>query len=367
MIEAHKPHRGVSVLPLAVALSISMLGCGEGGRREVAGPTGAPTGTMAAPSGATAAPTELPSAAPTTQPAPTEPMPEPVRTEPASVPIVTASDRGVHLHTGNETKQISSEPAAVAYAVGTDVVVFQAARPRSDVFPRDAEESLHVWTAGEVQTLPAGQYVDRSLLDARLLNGRPTALVAERSGGGVPDDTFEELVRIDLGTLARTTVVRRPAWESSHSGARLLADGDVIGLFSTNTRLDLARWSAQEHDAEWSKKIGSDTLRSLTLWKGQPLLIDTAFRKERGRFLPAVTITSRDVSDGTAGPTESHDVSDPHEEIDTGLFCEDWAGPNELMCGRGGGRPVVVSTDDDTFTLLPAPRGAMPTTVRPDR
>lgn len=157
-------------------------------------------------------------------------------TQPGTAPgsmLVMASPTGVEVFSaeGGST-DISARPAAGAYAVGTDLVVFQGAEPSGDVFPPGADGPVMVWSAGEVRDLPTDPGASRAfLLDAAVVDDVPVALVVERFGDVAPDDTFEALVRIDLRDATRTTIVRRPAWESGHWAARFLPDGDVIGLF----------------------------------------------------------------------------------------------------------------------------------------
>jgi hypothetical protein len=279
------------------------------------------------------------------------------------VPIVTASDQGVHLHSGGQTRQISSRPAGIAYAIGPDLVAFQAVQKHQEVYPPRPEGVL-VWASGKVSELAKGAGVTSvHLLDARMLEGRPVALVAERIDAAGPDDTFEELVIVDLRDGSRTTVLRRNGWETGHSAARLLRNGDVIGLVSSEAQLHLIRWSASELKSQWTAEIGHDTQRSLTMRGGEVLLVESAFDRKR-RYAPVPNITSYDVTTGEAGATRDHPLADPGQEIDTGLFCSDWLGASEVVCGRGSGPPVLIDTSDDTFRLLDAPTGALATLVR---
>jgi hypothetical protein len=159
-----------------------------------------------------------------------------------SVRFVAASPDGVTLHEGRgRSTRIADRAAAVAFAVGTEVVIHQPASTAFAEYPPTADGNPVVWVSGEQRVLPVDPEARGvRLLDAALLDGAPVALVAESFGGVGPDDTSEELVLVDLETLERTTVVRRAAWESAHFDARMLRDGDVIGLFASESLVLLA-------------------------------------------------------------------------------------------------------------------------------
>lgn len=290
-------------------------------------------------------------------------------TPPATAPgstLVMASPTGVEvLSAEGDSTHISARPAGGAYAVGTDLVVFQGAEPRGDVFPPGAVGPVMVWSAGEVRDLPTDPGASRAfLLDAAVVDEVPVALVAERFGEVGPDDTFEALVRIDLRDDTRTTIVRRPAWESGHSAARFLPEGDVIGLFGSEATVLLARWSSTSEEALWTVEVGVDTYRDLTLRNGEITLIQSTF-DSAGPFTTVLTLTTHDEATGDEEGSRSVDIRDSGGEIDTGVFCRDWASPSTLVCGRDGDVAVSVSVDDGSFRLLPSEPGAIPTAVRP--
>lgn len=149
----------------------------------------------------------------TTKPTPTSP-----------VPLVLASQEGVVvIPDAHEAIRVSTAPAAAAYGIATDLVVFQSAQQRQNTYPPSPDGPVRVWSDGKVRDLAAHPDATRTeLLDARLVDGVPVALIVERFGEVGPDDAFEELVRVDLRDDSRTTIVRRPAWESAHAAARFL-------------------------------------------------------------------------------------------------------------------------------------------------
>lgn len=280
--------------------------------------------------------------------------------------VVMASPTGVEVVSpdGNST-QVSTRPAASAYAAGGDLVVFQDAEPSSGVFPPGAGGPVIAWSNGETRDLPTDPEASRLfLLDVAVIDGAPVALIAERFGEVGPDDTFEALVRVDLRDGTRTTILRRPAWESGHSGARFLPDGDVIGLFASEALVLLARWSPTSEEALWTVEVGVDTYRDLTLRNGEITLIQVAFDDARN-LTPVLTLTTIDETTGDEVESTSVDIEDPGGEIETRLFCRDWDSRSTLLCGRGGGVAVSVSVDDGSFGLLPGEPGALPTAVRP--
>ena len=283
--------------------------------------------------------------------------------EPSAPMLVMASPTGVEILSDPST-EISTEHAAAAYPIGLELVVFQDAAGMGSLFPPSAEGPVKVWSAGEVRVLPADPQATRAhLLGAAIVDGAPVALVAERFGGANPENTFEELVRIDLRDDTRTTIVRRPAWESGHSAARLLPGGDVIGLLGAEASLLLARWSPTNEEALWTVEVGFDTHRDLTLLDGDITLSHLSFDSERD-FTPVLTITTYDEASGEEVSSRSLDISDPDGEISTGVFCRDWTSEATLVCGRGGEIPLSLSVDDGSFSLLPGEPGSIPTAVR---
>jgi hypothetical protein len=264
--------------------------------------------------------------------------------------LVLASPSGVEIiPASGDSTEISTRAAATAYAVGTDLVVFQDAEASGGVFPPRGAGAVMSWSGGEVSSLPIDPDASRVfLLDLAVVDGATVVLVAERFGEVRPDDTFEALVRIDLRDGSRTTIVRRPAWESGHSAARLLPDGDVIGLLTSEAQLLAARWSPMSEEALWTVEVGVDTSRDLTLRNGTITLIQSSFDSARG-YTPVLDVTTLDETNG---------------EIETGLFCRDWVSGSTLVCGRGGGVAISVSVEDGSFGLLPGETASIPTVVR---
>lgn len=280
--------------------------------------------------------------------------------------VVMASPAGVEiLSPDGHSTPVSTRPAASAYAVGADLVVFQGAEESGGAFPASADGPVIVWSNGEARDLPTDPEASRVLLlDAVVIDGAPVALIAERFGEVGPDDTFEALVRVDLRDDTRTTIVRRPAWESGHAAARFLPDGNVIGLFASEAQLLLARWSPTRKEAVWTVEVGIDTYRDLTLRHGRITLIQVSFVSSRN-FAPVVSLTTIDETAGREIGSTSVDINDPGGEIDAGLFCRDWTADSTLLCGRRDGVALSISVDDGSFRLLAGEPGGIPTVVRP--
>jgi hypothetical protein len=276
------------------------------------------------------------------------------------VPLVLAERNGVvFVPPDGDPVQISTTPAAIAFGLGTDTFVYQDAAGSTAVYPPVAGGPIRVWSAGKVRTLAGDPNASGIwLLDARKVGDVPTVLVAERQGDA-PTNRFEELVAIDLRTDARRIIVRRPAWESSHEAGRLLPEGDVAGLFHSEASVLLARWSAQDHRAVWTKEIGSD-MRADLLWRTGALATAEYPYEEDGRV---VTVIPRDLATGAAGPAEKVAVQDPDGTLRAGLFCMDWLSPDLLACARSDGGPVALSRSDGRITRLPGERGAIPTAI----
>lgn len=279
-----------------------------------------------------------------------------------SVRFVAASPDGVTLHdSGGRSTRIADGAAAAAFAVGPEVVVHQPAATAFAEYPLTPEGDPIVWTSGEQRTLPVDPDARGvQLLDATILDGAPVALVAESFGGVGPDDTFEELVLIDLETLERTTVVRRSAWESGHLDARVLPDGDVIGLFASEALVLLARWTPVADGAAWSTEVASDSRPTLTTVDGQIRVVDTGFDES---FAPVLGIRRYGI-DGTEQGEETVTVADPAGELGTGLFCTDWYDDAHLLCGRSDGPPIIVSMAARSFEQLLAATGGYPSVMR---
>lgn len=279
--------------------------------------------------------------------------------------IVTAGANGVTLFNGDDVSQLSTSPASAAHVVNHEIVVFQDGTSEFDEFPPTPQGPARVWMRGEIQDLPVdAEAMAARLLDARIVGaGTPMALVAETFGiGAGPDDRFEELVLINLLDLSRQVVLRRPSWESAHLSGRLLPDGDVIGLFSSEALVLMARWSLEEGDALWTTEIGSDVVPDLTLREGMIVLVDVTF--EGHDFLPTVSTTTFGLSDGGERSRQLIAIPSARGELGAGLFCTGWFSLNEIACGRSDGPPVAVSVDVRRITPLPGEHGAMPAVIR---
>ncbi len=275
-------------------------------------------------------------------------------------PLVLAGQNGVvFVPPDGEPIQVSTTPAAIAFGPATDTFVYQDAGEPATFYPPRPVGPVRVWSGGKVRALPANPNASRvQLLDARTIGDAPTVLVAEHFDDEAPSSYFEELVAIDVRTDARRMFVRRPAWESSHDSGRLLPDGDIAGLFHSNARVLLARWSAKTHRAVWTEEIGFDVSADL-LWR-TGLLATFGSDHEGG---PVVTVTPRDLATGAAGSAERVAVQDPDGALQGGLYCVDWLSPRQLACARSGGAPVAISLDDRQVTPLPGDPGAIPSVI----
>ena len=278
-----------------------------------------------------------------------------------SARFVAASSDGVTVHDGSQSTRIADGAAAVAFAIGSDIVVHQRASTEFAAYPPSADGTPVVWMSGEQQDLPVHADARRALLlDVTILDGAPVALLAETYGGVGPDDTFEELVLIDLEDGTRTTVVRRPAWESGHFDAHVLPDGDVIGLFAAESLVLLARWSPGTDDAVWTTEVAADSRPTLTMHDGRIGVVDAGFNED---FEPVLNIT-RYGTDGTEQDEQTITVADPAGELGAGLFCTDRYDDAILLCGRSDGPPILVSVTAQTFQTLTAATGSYPTLRR---
>jgi hypothetical protein len=263
------------------------------------------------------------------------------------------------------TTEVAKTPASAAYGVSSDLVVFQDAKATDGSFAPAPEGPVRVWSGGKVRTLVANAKASRTeLLDARLVDGVPTALVSEWLDGGGPDDTFEELVRIDLRNASRITLVRRDGWESSHDAARLLPGGDVAGLFHSAADVFLARWSPETKEPLWSVQIGTDVSIDLSRLDGVIATVESRFDPAR-RISTVVDVTKRDPATGSVKTAETVGLKETDGKIDTNLWCRDWLGPTRLACGRSSGAPVAISLEDGAITALPGEPGALPMVIPP--
>lgn len=282
---------------------------------------------------------------------------------PDGVSLVLASRAGVDLmsHSGDLTR-LSDGPAAAAFGIRDDLVVFQGGDEAVDGYPPRPGGPVEVWSEGTVRELPVDPGASSVLLlDAGVIDDRPVALVAERFGEGYPERAVEALVLIDLEDLVRRTVVpRQPAWESGHQAAHLRPDGDVVGLHRDGAQVHLVRWSPGG-DRAWSVKVAEDRTVDLVASGSSVAVVEPSFDRRRG-FAPILTVTGHDPATGEAGdPTVVH-VADPEGAIGTGLRCRDWLTASELACARSGGAPVGVSVDG-SFQELGGPPGAIPSVV----
>ncbi|MCO8126991.1 META domain-containing protein [Acidimicrobiia bacterium EGI L10123] len=275
-----------------------------------------------------------------------------------SIRYVAASPDGVTLHDGGGSQRIASEDAAVAYAIGSDIVVHQPASTTFTEYPPTPEGTPTAWLSGEERALPVSPDARSTrLLDATVLDGVPVALVAESYGGVGPDDTFEELALIDIADGTRSTVVRRPAWESAHLGAAVLPDGDVIGLFASESLVLLARWSPGEADPAWVVEVAVDSRPTLTTVDGQIRVVDAGFDED---FAPMLRIRAYDTN-GQEQSDESVPVADPDRELGAGLFCTGWYDATHLLCGRSDGPPILISLTSGTYRQTDSATGSYPT------
>lgn len=283
---------------------------------------------------------------------------------PEGVSLILASKEGVDLVEGNgDAVRLSHRPAAVAYGIGDNVVVYQGSDGVGDVYPPWADGPVELWEDGTVRVLPTAQGASSvRLLDAGVVNDRPVALVAERFSEGQPERAAEVLVLIDLEDLTRVTAAaRQPAWESGHLAAHLRSDGDVTGLFHQGPQVHLIRWSPQEQSRVWSVEVAEDVGVSLVASDVSVAVVQRSFDKRRG-FAPTLTVTRHDPATGEPLDRTVVDVADPEGVLDTGLFCRDWLTASELVCARSGGAPVAIA-GDGSFYELGGPPGAMPSVV----
>ena len=274
--------------------------------------------------------------APTTAPAPMEGA------------IIVASRDGVERIEGDDRTQITDEAAGVAFGIGDETVVYQT---DPDGFGPYASGPIRVWEDGSQTTLPtAADATNITLLDARTLGGAPVALVAERTGGVGPDDTFEALVLIDLGDGRRTVLDEYPAWESGVLLARLLDDGDVLALVGAEASLFVTRWSGDRQ--LWTVEAGVDT--TLTLASSPTRHAVIGFADDGG-------LDVREL-DAETGELSSRRTVDAETE---GLRCRDWLDEQTLLCAAPDVAPAAVSVTDGTERHLVGSPGGIPTRVRP--
>lgn len=245
--------------------------------------------------------------------------------------------------------EITDEAAAQAYAVNTSFVAYQRSEQTPGGAPVGNVRPIMVWAGAEPFELPMGKGTRTvELLDAGPLFGQPTALVAERSGTS-PDDTVETLVAIDMVTMERTIIVTREAWESGHRVARLLPDGDVVGLIDIEARTSLARWTSGEDQPVWINDLGVDVAQGLASGSGRLSFVERPIWQEDATTFGIVDI---DVATGeldspmpiALSPLEGSGGAAPPD-------CNDWWAPNVLVCSVSSGQPVTITLDGSTAEL----------------
>lgn len=303
------------------------------------------TATTVSPTPADTTVTTTPAATTTTPPA-----------TPSGAGYAIASSEGVSLRTGTDPStdvRISDDPAAAAFAIGTDLVVYQGAAPDDDRTPPWPDGGVQLWTREKSVSLPLDERTTRAvLLDAGTVDESPMALVALHRGTN-PDTAHEALVMIDLRTLQSETIVDNPSWESSHVQARLLPDGDVIGLITSEASWSLARWTAGSAEPAWTTPVAQDTTQSLAILGYRAALAEV--RHDPG----SVTTRSIDLDTGALGAPTTVNASLP----DTTVWCGDWYRFDELSCARGGW-PAGGLGSDGSWRELSTPDGAIVTASR---
>jgi hypothetical protein len=272
--------------------------------------------------------------------------------------VVLASAQGVALLAGDgTTTEVSATPAAAAYALGTDLIAFQEADPDDGSYPPWPGGPVHVWEGGVTRELAADAGARRvTLLDARMIDGIPVALVAEVIGEVGPDDTFELLVRVDLRDDSRTILVRRPAWESSTVAARVLQDGEVVTLYGVDASFVLARWRPGDDAPRWQTHAGIDTRLDLAMRGDEITVVEARF----GPGTPELSVTPYDSATGARQPASATTVELHDQELQTALTCRSWPAPDQLLCGRSDGPPITLEIDTGTWVELDGAAGAVP-------
>lgn len=255
------------------------------------------------------------------------------------VPVALAGPSGVQvLHPDGRRQTVSTAPAAAAYAVEPDVVVFQDLVDGAD-YPNTAL-AVSVSAGGSTRALPVDGNADRvTLLDAGFVGGTASALVAERTGD-TPDNTYEQLVRISIDDGTRFVVDRSLAWESSTEAARLLPDGDVVGLLGAEALLFLGRSSPAGQ--QWSIEIDFATSAWFASIGDRHVLVSPIPEEDQ------LSIRDIDVVSGSVG--EPRTVALDPAGTDVGP-CHDWLDGTRLLC-TGPDGPVAISTVDGSVTEL---------------
>ena len=293
--------------------------------------------------------------------------------EGADAGYVTASGAGVVITFGTRGQRVvTDEPAELAYAVGTGFVAYQRLDPNSYGGPAGDVGPVMAWalppadpsSPADPFELPMGDGADvATLLDATWVAARPVALVSERSGS-TPDDTTEALVEIDLFTLDRTVVVERAAWESSHRDARLLPNGDVVGLIDTEARTDLVRWTPGVDEPVWTNDLGVDLADGLAGGGGRLSLVERPVWQEEGT---AMAVADIDLATGSLASPRQFTVG-AGEGGGGGSVprCHDWWTYDVLVCSVAAGAPITIDVAGPSATVEPLdlPTDAKATPIR---
>jgi len=270
-----------------------------------------------------------------------------------------ASVLGVTLRIGpavNAGVGISRDPAASAYAIGTDLVVFQGTEPDVDVIvppvPPVPSGEIRLWAKNEgIETLVVGSGADEQvLLDAGRVDGSAQALVALRSGD-TPDTTRERLVLVDLETRKVQEVVDMAAWESGHLQARLLSDGDVIGLISGEGQTSVVRWTSGSDEPVWSTPAESAGYPAIAVRGDRALVVDTPPGGSGSLRMRPLTLETGALGEPTTASAASGE-----------LWCSDWYDRDELSCARNGSAGAI--DEQGRWRPLTTPTGAVVTASR---
>lgn len=281
---------------------------------------------------------------------------------------VVASSDGVELRTldaagGPATTSIATSPAAAAYAVGPDLVVFQGLDPDTapgDRLPPWPGGTISMWTrqGNRVAALSIGKGRDRTvLLDATTLDGRPVALVAVHRGS-TPDDSFESLTVVDLDSGEESVVVEQPSWEAGTVQARLLPDGDVVAVGTGEASWSVARWSTRTDQPTWTTQLASDTVQTLAVLDDEAAIATASVGSDRWQ----VSLRSLDLDSGALGAEQTIDVSADAAQIGS-LWCGDWSVAGVLSCANATGSAFALD-EDGAVADLATPPGAIVTPAR---
>src|SRR5690606_24473757 len=107
-----------------------------------------------------------------------------------------------------------------AFNVGNRTLVAQGADVVEGVGSLTPMGPILVLDGDQVREIPPADGEQLRLLDALVFEGRPTALVAVRTGT-TPEDTTEELILLDTESGERTSLSEVGGWESGVFHARV--------------------------------------------------------------------------------------------------------------------------------------------------